>query len=343
MEKWYRNYRKYRNGLKLMTIVLCLTAGLSVFLWQTHKAKADETGIWGMADAKEINVNSKVAGRVVELCVAEGDYVEKGQIIARIDTDTQKTQQQQAQAAVAAQYAQLQQVVIASQSAAGTQDANLRAAEARTAQAQTAVNLAAKEEARYRQLLSADAVSQEVYDTYRSKREEAEATLRAAQAEVSSAQAALLKNEENKSLEQAAREQVAALQGQLDEVNVSLAETEIRAPFSGVITQKYVEEGALISGSVPLYALQDAGDNWIDFKIKETDLAGFHVGDKVSVQGRDGDLQLTGTIESIRRKGDFATQKATSERGEVDVMSFNIKVRMDDERIWPGMRFRLLR
>lgn len=76
-------------------------------------------------------METKVAGRVVELRVAEGDYVEKGQVIARIDTDTQKTQQQQAQAAVASQYAQLQQVVIASQSASGTLDAKLRAAEAR--------------------------------------------------------------------------------------------------------------------------------------------------------------------------------------------------------------------
>lgn len=36
-------------------------------------------------------METKVAGRVVELRVAEGDYVEKGQVIARIDTDTQKT------------------------------------------------------------------------------------------------------------------------------------------------------------------------------------------------------------------------------------------------------------
>ena len=36
-------------------------------------------------------METKVAGRVVELRVAEGDDVEKGQVIARIDTDTQKT------------------------------------------------------------------------------------------------------------------------------------------------------------------------------------------------------------------------------------------------------------
>lgn len=343
MKLWYENYRRYRNVSKAVGIVMVIAMMLAVFFWQVNKAQNDVAGNWGVADAKEININSKVAGRVVELYVEEGDYVKKGQVIARIDTDTQKTKQHQAQASLAAQYAQLQQVIIASQSAAGTLDANLRAASARESQAQTAVNLAAKEEKRYRHLLAADAVSQETYDTYHSKLEEAEAALSAARADVASAQSALLKNQENKSLQQAAQEQAEALQGQLDEVNVSLAETEIRAPFSGIITQKYVEEGALISTTVPLYALQDSADNWVDFKIKETELSDYAVGDKVMLQGRNGNRQLTGTIESIRRKGDFAVQKATSERGEADVMSFNIKVRTNAEEVWPGMRFYLLR
>ena len=38
---------------------------------------------------------------------------------------------------------------------------------------------------------------------------------------------------------------------------------------------------------------------------------------------------------------DFATQKATSERGDVDIIA--LKVRTNDERIYPGMRFKLLR
>ncbi|MBQ9478557.1 MAG: biotin/lipoyl-binding protein [Selenomonadaceae bacterium] len=50
----------------------------------------------GHADAKEININSKVSGRVVELLVDEGDHVEEGQLIARIDRDMQEPQLNQA-------------------------------------------------------------------------------------------------------------------------------------------------------------------------------------------------------------------------------------------------------
>ena len=175
-------YRKYRNALKILTLVLVISADFGIFYWQVTAAKAEVVETWGMADAKEISINSKVSGLVVKLFVEEGDRVNQGQLIAKIDSDSQEPQQ------------------------------------------------------------------------------------RAAQAEVASAQANPLKNDENKALEQAARDQAAALQGQLDAVNVMLGETEIFAPFAGVVTKKFAEEGMLISPTVPLYSLQDAADNWIDFK-----------------------------------------------------------------------------
>lgn len=72
-----------------------------------------------------------------------------------------------------------------------------------------------------------------------------------------------------------------------------------------------------ISLSVPLYSLQDRTNNWFDFKIKETEINNFAVGDKIQMQGRNDSVKLDGIVESIRRKADFATQKATSERGDV--------------------------
>ena len=49
------------------------------------QAQTDKAVEWGRADAKEIDVNSKVTGRVVELLVKEGAEVKAGQVIARID------------------------------------------------------------------------------------------------------------------------------------------------------------------------------------------------------------------------------------------------------------------
>ena len=63
---------------------------------------------------------------------------------------------------------------------------------------------------------------------------------------------------------------IAQAQAVLEQLEVSLDETEIQAPFDGVITAKYVEEGSMISQGTPLVAIQDPLDNWVDFKVPET-------------------------------------------------------------------------
>ena len=191
--------------------------------------------------------------------------------------------------------------------------------------------------------MRSEAIPVQLYDTYKSKLDDAIAAQQAAQANVDSANAALLQNAQNQAQIQAAREQAQALQGQLDSVNVNLEETEIRAPFEGVITKKYVEEGTLISNTVPIFSLQDRHDNWVDVKVKETEINDFQIGDKVKLQGRNDSLIIDGIVESIRRKGDFATQKATNERSDFDIMAFNVKIRTDNDAVWSGMRFKILR
>ena len=222
-------------------------------------ASTDKNVEWGRADAKEIDVNSKVAGRVVELLVKEGDEVKAGQVIARIDKRDLEAQR--------AQY-----------------EANIEAIQA--------------------QQVQAAAVTTMQSGTTTSALEQAQAALQ--------------------------------------QIEVSLDETEIKAPFDGVITEKYVEEGSMISNGTPLVAVQDPTDNWVDIKVPETQLARFALGQEVTLVGRDGETKVTGTITDISKKAEFATQRATSERGDAtDIVSFNVKIQIDSPVLRPGMRFRL--
>ena len=91
-----------------------------------------------------------------------------------------------------------------------------------------------------------------------------------------------------------------------------------------------------------LVAVQDPTDNWVDIKVPETELSGYHLHDKVTLTARDDKTQVTGEITDISRKADFATQRATSERGkDTDIITFNVKIQINDTRIRPGMRFRI--
>ena len=102
-------------------------------------------------------------------------------------------------------------------------------------------------------------------------------------------------------------------EAQLEQLEVSLDETEIKAPFDGVITKKYIEEGSMISTGTPLVAVQDPDDNWVDIKVPETQLAAFKVDQDVELIARDGKTKVTGTITDISKKAEYATQRATSE------------------------------
>ena len=98
----------------------------------------------------------------------------------------------------------------------------------------------------------------------------------------------------------------------------------------------------MISQGTPLVAIQDPLDNWVDFKVPETKLTGFKLQQQVTLVARDGTTKVSGTITDISKKSEFATQRATSERGDAsDIVSFNVKIQVNSDALWPGMRFRL--
>ena len=309
---------------RIMAIIILLT----VFFVGCGN-NSNEGDIWGRADAKEIDINSKISGRVVELLVEEGQHVTKGQIIAKVDARDLNAQSANAQAGIAALEAQT-----ALQT--GTTQAAVAQAKAALDSAQANLNMALADYERYDQLLHEGAVSRQVYDTYKTKYEVAKASFAQAQQGVEAANYNLKVNDVN-------MEKTNQAKASLRQVNVNLDETIIRAPFDGVITKKYVEVGSMLSTGTPVAAIQDPTDNWVDFKLPETELANYDVDQQVKVEARDGKTVLTGTIKDISQKSEFATRRANSERGDAsDIISYNVKVQLDSDKVRPGMRFKLL-
>ncbi len=322
------------------------TGGLLLIVFITLVSGCGETPagaeVWGRAEAKEVDINSKIPGRVVSLLVKEGDIVEKGQLLARIDSRDIVTQANQAQANIQALKAQTAQAATVTELQDQTAKAAVSTAQAAREKAGSDLELAASDYNRFRELEAVGAISHQLFDTYRTKYQVAQAAYTQAQANLASAQAGLLQTNVNLANEEATRSKTAQAQAALAQVAVSLDETEIRAPFAGIITVKYIEEGAMISTGMPIVAIQDPTDNWVNFKIKETELSRYYIQQAVAIQGRDEHLNLAGTIVDISQKPEFATHRATNERKENDIITFNVKVQVNSESIRPGMRFRLL-
>ena len=306
------------------------------------QAPTDKNVEWGRADAKEIDVNSKVAGRVVELLVKEGDEVKEGQVIARIDKRDLEAQKAQYEANIEAIQAQQVQAAAVTTMQSGTTTSALEQAQSAENKARSDLALAEADYNRFSELVAEGAVAQQVFDQYATKYEVAQATYKQASAAVAQAQAGLGQTAVNQANEAATARKLEQAQAALQQIEVSLDETEIKAPFDGVITEKYVEEGSMISNGTPLVAVQDPTDNWVDIKVPETQLSRFSLGDEITLVARDGETKVTGTITDISKKAEFATQRATSERGDAtDIVSFNVKIQIDSPVLRPGMRFRL--
>lgn len=196
--------------------------------------------------------------------------------------------------------------------------AKISAAKATRLQAEANLDQARRDLARYEELYRAGAISRSMYENLQSKCDILAAACEQAEANVEASTEAF------------------------NQSAVNVGETVITAPFDGIVTTKYVDAGAMVSTGMPIVGLQDPSKNWVNFKVKETDLDKYKLNSEVTLYGRNKDLQVKGTIVDISQKPNFATYRATSERGDdQDIITYNVKVQVNDPRIHPGMRFRM--
>ena len=263
--------RRWRSALLCVASLLCVLSAPGC----GRSAQDADAYMWGRVDAKEIDVNSKIAGRVVELLVQEGDVVRAGDLLARIDQRDLLTQKAQIEADIAAIEAQQVQAQALTSMQDGQTAASLQEMQAAVYKAEADLALAEADHRRYQALLESGAVSRQAYEQYATKYEVAQASAGQARAFLRQAQASRRQNDVNRANENVVQKKLDQAYAKLAQLEVSLSETEIRAPFDGLITKKYVEVGQMISTGTPLVSIQDPEDNWMDLKVPETAISRF--------------------------------------------------------------------
>lgn len=234
-------------------------------------------------------VSSKMAGRIQELLVKEGENVKKGQIIARIDTRDYIAAQDQALAALAAGQAKLAELK------AGSRTQEIQQAQAVVEQAAANLANAEKNQQRMDQLYKSGAVSAQQRDYADTERTVAQAALAAAQEKLSLAMAG-----NRAETITAAEAQVKQVQAAADTSKINLANTEITAPTDGVVAQKSVNAGEMVAAAQPIITLTDLGDTWINVRVEETKIGRIKLGQQAefTVDGYPG-RKFTGTVTEI--------------------------------------------
>jgi HlyD family secretion protein len=84
-----RSFAKNRVAvLSAIVVVGLIAAGAGYLLWKQHQATALPKGIVsinGRLEATQVDIATKIAGRVIEIVPQEGDMVSAGQVVARLD------------------------------------------------------------------------------------------------------------------------------------------------------------------------------------------------------------------------------------------------------------------
>lgn len=85
----------------------------------------------------------------------------------------------------------------------------------------------------------------------------------------------------------------------LKEVRSQLAYTNIKAPFSGVVTQKMSDEGNLANPGMPILYMEQSGDMNVTASVPENYVTSIHVGDKVKIDINAAHITINGIISEL--------------------------------------------
>jgi HlyD family secretion protein len=197
-----------------------------------------------------VNVSPKTQGLLSELYVEQGDRVSRGQVIARMEYDDVQARLDQSRARLSQAEARLARIQSGNRPEEIAQaEARVAQAQARVREAQAQLDLAEQRVQRNRDLAAAGAISRDDLDTVLNQAEVARTTLEQNQASLRESQRSLDLSERGSRVEdiREAEAQVQEARANLRALEVELEDTYIRAPFDGIITQKYATPGGFVA------------------------------------------------------------------------------------------------
>ncbi len=270
----------------------------------------------GTVEAYElIPVMSQATGlQIREILVDEGDYVQRGQVLARLNSDALEAEYLQAQGAFAQAEARLAAIE------AGTRVEEIARAQERVnslaaevARAESDLELVTKRVKRNQTLETEGAISRdrldEIYNEERINRanlEQAQARLAEGKQELAQLQAG-----ERPEVILGARGELLQAQGRLQLIKTQLQDATVTAPASGIIAERNARLGDLTSNSDNLFTIIENGRLELRLKVPETSISQIQPQQKVQIISQYNSQPLIGTVREIDPIIDRQSRQAT--------------------------------
>lgn len=296
--------------------------------------KQEPETIQGQVEVSEYRVSSKVPGRILEIRVKEGDYVNVGDTLAILDAPEVRAKMTQAQSAENAAAA------MDEMANNGARQEQVRGAFAVLQQAKAGLEIAQKSYNRVQRLYDEGVMTAQ-------KRDEAFANYKALEAQVKAAQSQydMARNGARSEEKKAAAAQVNRAKGAVAEVNSYIHETMQIAQMAGEVSDVYPKVGELVGTGSPIMSVSLMNDIWGTFNVREDQLNSMKVGSIVTAFVPAFKKEIRMKVYYIKDQGSYAVWKATKSNGQYDLKTFEVKARPMDklEGLRPGMSLILKR
>jgi len=309
----------------LPALLALAAAGAGFYAWQSLRPAGPGPGFAsgnGRIEATEIDVASKLGGRVQDILVQEGDFVAAGQTLARMQVQALQAQQDEAQA----RQQQAVSAIASAQAQVAVRESDKAAALALAAQRQSELDAARGRLARSQTLAREGASSEQELDDDRARVRSAQAALSAAQAQVNAAQAAIT----------AARTQVAgarstatAAEATVARIRADIEDSALTAPRAGRVQYLIAQSGEVLGGGGKVLSLVDLSDVYMTFFMPEASAGRLALGSEVHVV-LDAAPQyvIPARVSFVASTAQF-TPKTVETQSERQKLMFRVKAQID--------------
>jgi HlyD family secretion protein len=264
--------RKYLIGL-----ILAIAGVAGAIAWSRLKPQGLPAGIAsgnGRIEATDIDISTRAAGRLKDVLVNEGDDVQPGQIVARMDTATleadlaraqaQVTQTRNARATAAAVLDQREQGVITAQAV--------------VAQRQSEVSLSSKQLQRTKELVDKGFLPPQKLDEAQAQLQGTKAALSAAQSQVAEARSAIVATQSQLTEAESA---IATAQAAVVRIQADINDSVLKAPRGGRIQVRAALPGEVLGSGGRVLSLADLSDVYMTFFLPEVAVGRVAIGSEV--------------------------------------------------------------
>jgi HlyD family secretion protein len=312
----------------LVLVVLAALMAGGYFAWQAwYPANGNGDVLYGNVDIREVQLGFRVAGRLREMRLEEGDSVAPGDLLAALDDQPLREALAVAEAGVLEAQANFERT------RTGSRPQEIQQAEAGGEEAEAALDNANKQLARQQDLFRQGLNSKRALDDAEASQEQAAARLRAAR------EALALAVEGFRAEDQAAAAAaLAAAEARRDQAATQLEDTRLLAPSAGVIQVRAREPGAMVAVGEPVYTLSLSDTVYVRAYVSETHLGRVVPGSRVTVASDSSERSYSGQVGFVSPRAEFTPKTVETPELRTDlVYRLRIVVADPDAQLRQGM------